>query len=252
MTRLTLYNRLKIFVLALCALFSVHTAAYAGPPYETDDPEPTNYRNYEIYLYGDYHRILDDISASPATLEFNYGVLPNTRFSVSIPSASSAQTNGLGDIEIALKYRFLPEDAGRPQIAFYPSVTVATGNPATGLGEGHGTTFLPLWAQKSWGKWTLFGGAGLQLDRESGGDVSWHEGLAVTRDVGTTNVGVEVYRQTPEGVELPGYTDLGVGIISPIGDYHAWLLSLGRALAPDSVHAYAAYEWRLGPSKTDP
>jgi hypothetical protein len=220
--------------------------AYAGPPYETDDPEPTDYRNYEIYLYADYHRILEDIAASPATLEFNYGILPNTQFSVSIPSASTSQSTGLGDMEIALKYRFLPEDAGRPQISFYPSVTVATGNPSTGLGEGHGTMFLPLWAQKTWGKWTLFGGGGVQLDHETGGNVSWHEGLAITRDVGATNIGLEIYRQTPQGEDLPGYTDIGVGIISNIGQYHAWLLSFGRALAPESVHGYAAYEWRLG------
>jgi hypothetical protein len=232
----------------MCAFLSLHAVAYAGPPYETDDPEPTDYRNYEIYLYGDYHRILENIAASAATLEFNYGVLPNTQFSVSIPSSSSSAGNGIGDLEIGLKYRFVPETLGRPQISFYPSVTVATGDAATGLGEGHGTLFLPVWGQKTWGKWTIFGGGGLQLDREAGGDLSWHEGIAITRDVGTTNVGVEVYRQTPQGVTLPGYTDIGVGMISEVGKYHAWLWSFGRALAPESVHAYAAYEWRLGPA----
>ena len=39
-------------------------------------------------------------------------------------------------------------------------------------------------------------------------------------------------------------------MISSIGQYHAWLLSFGRALAPESVHAYAAYEWRLGPTSS--
>jgi len=247
MTRLTFHNHLKGFVIALCAFLSLCRVAYAGPPYETDDPEPTEYRNYEIYLYADYHRILENIAASPATLEFNYGVLPNTQFSVSIPSAGSSQGSGFGDLEVGLKYRFVPETLGRPQISFYPSVTVATGDAAKGLGDGHGTLLLPLWAQKTWGKWTIFGGGGLQLDREAGGEFSWHEGIAVTRDVGATNIGIEVYRQTPGGFTIPGYTDIGIGMISKIGQHHACLWSFGRALAPESAHAYAAYEWRLGP-----
>lgn len=248
MTRLTFHNHLKIFVIALYAFLCLCGVAYAGPPYETDDPDPTDYRNYEIYLYSDYHRILENIEASPATLEFNYGVLPNTQFSVAIPSASSPQGGGIGDLEVGLKYRFVPETLGRPQVSFYPSVTIATGDAAAGLGEGHGTLFLPLWAQKTWDKWTIFGGGGLQLDREAGGDVSWHEGIAVTRDVGAMNIGIEVYRQTPQGIAIPGYTDIGVGMLSDIGPYHAWLWSFGRAFAPESIHAYGAYEWRLGPA----
>jgi hypothetical protein len=240
----------KVFLIALCTFMCLHGVAYAGPPYETDDPDPTDYRNYEIYLFGDYHRILENIESSPATLEFNYGCLPNTQCSFDIPTVQSSQTTGLGDIDIGLKYRFVPETAGRPQISFYPSVTIATGNVEQGLGEGHGTLFLPLWAQKSWGKWTIFGGGGLQLDHEVGGYASWHEGVAITRDVGTTNIGVEVYRQTNAGLALPGYTDVGLGLISNIGEYHAWLLSVGRAFAPDSMHIYGAYEWRLGPAST--
>ena len=112
-----------------------------------------------------------------------------------MPSASSPHASGMGDLEIGLKYRFVPETAGRPQVSFYPSVTIATGDASSGLGVGHGTLFLPLWAQKSWGKWTIFGGGGLQLDREPGGDIAWHEGIAVTRDIGATNIGIEVYRQ---------------------------------------------------------
>src|SRR5579872_1821381 len=228
MTRLTFHNYLKVFVIVMSAFLCLRGVAFAGPPYETDDPEPTEYRNYEIYLYSDYHRILENIVASPATLEVNYGVLPNTQFSVSIPSESSPQGNGIGDLEVGLKYRFISETPGRPQISFYPSATLATGNAASGLDEEHGTLFLPLWAQKTWDKWTIFGGGGLLLDREPGGDVSWHEGIAITRDVGATNIGVEVYRQTPQGIAFPGYTDVGIGMISGIGRYHAWLWSFGR------------------------
>jgi hypothetical protein len=34
-----------------CAIFCGATrAALAGPPYQTDDPVPVAYRNYEIYI----------------------------------------------------------------------------------------------------------------------------------------------------------------------------------------------------------
>jgi hypothetical protein len=228
---------------------AIWSQAWAGPPYETDDPEPVDYRNYEIYLHSDYHRVGPQIGGSLSTLEINYGPLPNTQFSLAIPLAFSpppGQTqSGLGDIDVGLKYRFVPETAAMPQIAFYPSATLATGNPARDLGGGHGTFFLPLWAQKSIGKWTIFGGGGLEL--EGGNQTSWQDGLAVTRDVTEAlNVGVEVFHQTPDTFQ-PGYTDVGFGVIQGIGKYHAFLFSFGRALAPASIHGYAAYGWRLGP-----
>lgn len=247
-------------VLACAALLgaALPRPASAGPPYETDDPDPTAYRNYEIYFFTQYHRVGPNIdTGSVGTLETNYGCSPNTQCSITIPGAFAPQSAGtrygLGDIELALKYKFVPEDAGRPMVSFYPSVTLATGNPTQGLGEGHGTVFLPIWAQKSYGKWTIFGGGGLQLDRQAGQLASWREGLAITRDLSEgTNVGVEVYRSTQNPSTPQGYTDVGVGIISSVGADHGIVASFGRALAPASFHAYGAYEWRLGPKESPP
>ena len=238
--------------MAACAF--APSAAVAGPPYETDDPDPTQYRNYEIYFYADYHRVDESIDGSIGTLEVNYGLFPNTQFSVSVPEAFSPPPGGarygFGNLEIGLKYRFVPETATQPQISFYPSVTLATGALDTEPGEGHGTLFLPLWAQKSFGPWTIFGGGGLQLDRDGAALASWREGVAITRDFGQqTNIGVEWYHATPGGPGEPAYTDIGIGVIQDVGAYHAVLFSFGRALVPESVHAYAAYEWRLGPEK---
>lgn len=248
----SLRQRPLLVVFSFVFMLATRNIAVAGPPYETDDPDPTLYRNYEIYFYSDYHRVDQDIDGSVGTLEFNYGLLPNTQFSFSIPLAFAPSPQGTqygsGDIEVGLKYRFAQETATRPQIAFYPSVTVGSGNPSNGLGEGHGTLFLPLWAQKALGKWTIFGGAGLQIDHQEGS--SWHEGVAITRDLSqTTNVGVEVFHVTPSFLE-PGYTDVGLGYIGEIGAYHAILFSIGRSLGVEpSTHAYAAYEWRLGPHR---
>jgi hypothetical protein len=242
----------KAAVLTAIFVLSARVAAVAGPPYETDDPDPTQYQGYEIYFHVDYHRIDEDIEGSVGTLEINYGLFRNTQFSVDLPETFSPIGTrtyyGFGDLGIGLKYRFIQETATSPQVSFYPSVTVATGDAAEGLGEGHGTLFLPLWAQKSIGPWTIFGGGGLQFDREQSGPVSgWQEGVAITRDLSVaTNVGVEIFHSDAVGLQAE-YTDIGLGYIGEIGNYHAIVFSGGRAIGPgSSAHGYLAYEWRLG------
>lgn len=167
-------SRRSPFLIALLALALATSAggrAFAGPPYETDDPDPTQYRNYEIYFHVDYRRVDDDIESDAGTLEINYGLFPNTQFSVSLP-----------DLEIGIKYRFIRETSTTPQVSFYPSIEGAT-------------LFLPLWAQKSLGKWTLFGGGGLLLGGSSPRS-AWQDGLAITRDLSAaTNVGVEIFQR---------------------------------------------------------
>jgi len=37
--------------LGFCLSLSIAQAAYAGPPYVSDDPEPTDYRHFEIYTF---------------------------------------------------------------------------------------------------------------------------------------------------------------------------------------------------------
>ena len=46
-----------------------------------------------------------------------------------------------------------------PQVGIFPLLEVPTA-AQEGLGNGHATAFLPLWLQKSWGKWTVYGGGG--------------------------------------------------------------------------------------------
>ena len=46
MKKFALLLVLILFVLTLCAA----VAALAGPPYVTDDPEPVEYRHWEVYF----------------------------------------------------------------------------------------------------------------------------------------------------------------------------------------------------------
>ncbi len=243
-------------VLVAAAAFSVFIAApaLAGPPYETDDPEPTAYRNYEIYLFSEARIEQDRAEAIPLALEVNYGLFPNVQFSVSFPTAYIQDTGeshtGIGDGEIGLKYRFVGETATRPQISFYPSVTIASGPPRYDLGSGHGTLLLPIWAQKSYGKWTMFGGGGMLIDSTLPSKHTWVEGIAVTRDISdTTNIGFEVFHSGAQA-DTPAFTDMGFGWMHDLGAFHGLLFSAGvNVVGSPSYHLYGAYEWRLGPKR---
>ncbi len=137
----------RVVAIAVLCLSATTAPALAGPPYETDDPEPTAYRHYEIYAFGSYDQDASHaVSAQLPSLEVNYGLMPNVQFSVTLPFAGAGApgtpfTAGLGDIELGLKLRFVQEAPGRPQVSFYPSVDLPTGNVAAGLVTGVPRTF---------------------------------------------------------------------------------------------------------------
>lgn len=259
-----LMRKAPVVLVALWMLMRGTTSA--GPPYETDDPVPTDYRNYEIYLYGDYRHRSDTnggtVDAEPIALEINYGLMRNVQFSVALPTAytrgfddagTPATSQGTGDFEVGAKYRFLQETDTRPQISFYPSVTFASGSVHEDPAEAHGTLFLPVWAQKSSGKWTFFGGGGATFDWDGSSRLSWTAGIAGTYDItDATNIGLEFNRTTPHTDTPNGVTDIGFGLIHTLGKIHAILFSFGRSLTPGTFHGYAAYEWNLGPPRTKP
>src|SRR5437868_3534427 len=62
----------------LCALLALPGPALAGPPYLSDDPQPTEFREYEIYLFtaGQHTR---DGTGGAAGIDFNYGAAPGVQ-----------------------------------------------------------------------------------------------------------------------------------------------------------------------------
>jgi len=137
----------------------------------------------------------------------------------------------MGDLQIGVKYRFLEESATRPEIAVFPSTSLPTGNQQMGLGLGHPQTFLPIWAQKSAGPWTLFGGGGLHVNPGAGNRNWWYSGATLTRKVTPQiSVGGEVYHTTANAIGAAGSTGFNFGFVRNIDGRHALLLSAGRAM----------------------
>ena len=237
-------------VCALAFLASLATPAVAGPPFQTDDPEPTGYRQWEVYLFGDYTNGPSTAAGSVPALELNYGLMPNVQVSLTAPvgfarSAPGSEQFGYGDTQFGVKVRFVQESDGSPQVAFYPSVTIPTGQGA--LGQGALSTYLPLWVQKSWGRWTSYGGAGYLHPTGTGVRDSVFAGAVLLNRVSDgVTVGGELFTQTPQTVTSPAATSgFNVGLIAAAGANHALLFSIGRGGDRAPARGTLTLEFRL-------
>ena len=103
-----------VLLSACCALVFATTApALAGPPYLTDDPEPTDYKHFEIYTFNSGIVTHHDTSGESG-IDFNYGGAPNLQLTATLPVAFDAPSDGPlvggpGNVELASKYRFLTQ-----------------------------------------------------------------------------------------------------------------------------------------------
>jgi hypothetical protein len=202
--------------------------AAAGPPFVTDDPEPTDSGHWEIYNFVSATRA-GGVTSGQAGLDINYGGAKDLQLTAVLPIDDLAGTRaGLGDIELAVKYRVLRQGPNPwiPEIAVFPRIVTPTAPRR--LGGGEAGAFLPLWAQWSLGRWSLFGGGGYDLNPGLGHHGYWQSGLTLTRAVtGRLTLGVEVYHQTPDTLNGAPFTGLNAGAIYRLSKYWSLLAAAG-------------------------
>jgi hypothetical protein len=232
------------------------TLARAGPPFETDDPEPVDFQHWEVYLGSHYEHRSDGASGTLPHVEVNYGALPNLQLHLIAPLAFEAPAGasrefGYGDTELGAKYRFVGETAGRPQIGVFPLVELPTGDRARGLGGGHTQVFLPVWLQKKFGAWTTYGGAGCWINPGAGNRNWWFTGWLIQNEVrpGLT-FGAEVFHETAQTSRAESDTKMNVGVIWDLDESRHVLASVGPTLqGPAGCQAYLALQFTFGPGK---
>jgi len=190
---------------------------WAGPPFVTDDPEPSEYRHWEIVAASQNSKDRDGLSGTAPHFEINYGVWPNVQLHLIVPLSYISPNDdsfhyGFGDMELGVKYRFIQETNLVPQVGTFPLVDVPTGNSSRGLGSGHVKAFIPIWIQKSWGPWTTFGGGGYWINPGSDNKNYWFVGWAVQRDLSkTVTLGGELFYTTPKMKGDSSQTGFNVG-----------------------------------------
>lgn len=176
----------------------------------TDDPEPVEFRHWEVYISSMTVRVPSESSGTLPHVEVNYGPAPNLQVHVILSNAFSRQTGesttrGLGDTELGVRYRFVQETKRRPMVGIFPLVEVPSGNAAHGLGSGHSELFFPIWVQKSWGQWTSYGGGGYFINPGGENRSFWLYGWKVRIDLNEHLIpGGELFGTTPDSTTAHG------------------------------------------------
>jgi hypothetical protein len=218
--------------------------AMAGPPYLTDDPEPTDYKHFEIYTFNSGTVTRDDTGGATG-IDFNYGGAPNLQLTATVPLAYDAPAGGplvggLGNIELAAKYRFLTQQNFGLDVAVFPRVFLPSA--ASNVGEQHASYLLPIWMEKDWGPWSAFGGGGCEVNRGGDSRDFCLAGLVVTRQiVDNLQMGLELFHQSADTRGGDATTSLGVGLRYDVNDHYHLLGYVGRGI--QNADATDRFNW---------
>ncbi len=243
-------HMVRIISLAVGLNLVLAVRTIAGPPFLTDDPEPVDYQHWEAYLFtlGDHAGGGYDIEG-PA-VELNYGGLPDTQLHLIVPmtvvgGGGAPTVSGLGDTEFGIKYRFLHETNGWPQIGIFPLAELPTGDADRDLGNGRIWFQLPVWLQKGWGPWTTYGGGGEVLNSAPGQRNHYYGGWLVQRDFGPhLTLGGELFAQGKDADDDKGFAALNFGGSYNINEHLSLLFSAGHSVAGDEHTLwYFAFYW---------
>ncbi len=248
------------------ALVAASGAALAGPPFQTDDPEPVDRGHYEFYVFAASDSTpLETDPVGPA-FEFNWGALPNTQLhavlnfgaiiatnnSANAPQGSSPSAYGLLDTELGVKYRFIAQTDSVPEVGVFPMIELPTGSSSRGLGVGKTWYKLPLWIQKDFGPWTTYGGGGFEIVHQDGFRDFRYAGWLLQRELGEKwTLGAELWYHGPEGAGTPlthsaTMVDVGGYYYFRKPDFQL-LFSVGHtAVGQAETYAYLGLYWTWG------
>jgi len=246
--------------LLLMLLVTFSKIAFAGPPFQTDDPEPVDLQHFEFYTFGNADGHSAEMDTTGPAAEFNWGALPNLQLHIVVPAAAIFPSDeshefGLGDIELGAKYRYLNETKHRPMIGTFTMFEVPSGNPAKGLGNGRGWARLPVWLQKSFGPWTTYGGVGETINPAPGFKNYTFGGWLLQRDIGKKwTLGGEVFSHGGEGEAAPQNR---ASALIDLGGYYYFrnpgfqlLFAYGHTVAGQAEnYAYVGLYWTWGNDK---
>jgi hypothetical protein len=231
-------------LLACMVLLGAPTTALAGPPYVSDDPEPTDTGHYEIYFFTNGSTARAG-STGAAGVDFNYGGARDLQLTASIPldytrPRGGGGAAGFGNVELAAKYRFLHQAEIGVDIAVFPRIFLPSGSSA--VGENHASFLLPLWLEKDWDRWSSFGGGGCELNRGGGAQDFCLMGWAVTHQFRPDlQMGIELVHQTPDTKGGRASTALGIGLSYAVSETWHLLAYAGPGL--QNRAETARYSW---------
>jgi len=247
--------KLRVFY-ALLGLGAMFPPAKAGPPYVTDDPDPVDYKHWEVYIASQGFHDASGGSFTVPQIEVNYGAVPNLQLHVIAmmslnEPAGGSRPYGYSTTEFGAKYRLFEDSGYMPEVGVFPLVEVPGGNSDRGLGSSRTPVYLPLWLQKTMGKWTTYGGGGYWFNPGPGNRNYWFTGIVVQRQVRENlAIGAEVFHETSQQIGAKSTTNTNLGFVWDLNETEHIMGSAGPTLqGPTGYETYVAFQWTFGPPK---
>jgi hypothetical protein len=235
--------------LYICLAATRLQSVAAGPPFVTDDPEPTDTHQFENYLYVQSTNTSGSFSGPGVGLEINYGAFDNTQLSWSVPLNPNPGPGGMGLVWAPLgggiKYRFIQEDSDgwRPQVAVFPQIFIPVGSASH---SSPTTELLPIWLQKSFGAWTIFGGGGYTRNPGEDNRNFAIYGGALQRQINhQLALGVEIFGQTHDTATDRGSTAAGLAALYDLNETWHLIGSVNTGIAGNAESDRFSYNLAL-------
>jgi hypothetical protein len=237
----------RLMCSARCAglvLVLLTQSAIAGPPYLSDDPEPTDYQHFEIYSYS-LGTATRTGTTSQSGIDFNYGAAPDLQLTATLPAgielpSGDGASVGLSNIQLAAKYRFLHQDSFGLDVSIFPRIILPASSGA--FGDNHASLFLPVWVQKDWsGGWSAFGGGGCTATARRAVDSCQTGAVLTYQFLPKLQVGAELFHQTADSIGTPATTSVGIGWRYDLNDNYHLLGYVARGI--ENTNETDQYSW---------
>jgi len=247
---MTILNKKNTALLGILILLFVQPT-YAGPPFNTDDPEPVEFKHWEYYISSINTFQSRSWSGTRPHFEVNYGLIPNVQVHLLMPinynySKQQGSSFGYANTEIGIKYRFIQETENRPQIGTFPIIEIPTVRNSE-FSNGDTQIFIPVWVQKSWGKLTTYGGTGYWINPGvnnknwifSGWEIQYNFSSVVT-------LGGELYYHSADSLDHKSVTAFNIGGMINASSKTHFIFSLGHSLTNESFFSsYVGVQWTI-------
>jgi hypothetical protein len=224
---------------------------FAGPPFDTDDPEPVKFRHWEYYVSSINNYQASVWTGTAPHFEINYGLVQNVQVHLLMPlnynsSHGQGTVYGYADTEFGVKFRFVQETDNRPQIGTFPILEIPTVKNDE-FSNGKTKIYLPVWLQKSWGGFTTYGGAGYWINPGTnnknwifaGWELQYSFSAVIT-------LGCELYFHSADTEDSKNGTGFNIGgSINPSEKMH-FIFSLGHTFTHDGTFtSYLGLQWTI-------
>jgi hypothetical protein len=174
-----------LFVALLIICFPL--GVLAGPPILTDDPGTPGPGKWETNIGFTVEKRQDATLYNAPVLDINYGIGEHLQFNYGVSwnlltTTDGTAKDGIGNSEVALKWRFLDEDTSGVNLSVYPRFILnnAVSSADRGLVD-KGTVFrLPFQLEKKMGAIIINPEFGHDFRRVDGDE--WFYGLALKYD----------------------------------------------------------------------